>query len=123
MGCTLAFLSFGLQQRVQPYRDMEANVCKACVDAQIFLTFLLSFILRVLPRLDSVEVGDAALYGYVLLTSLVLVVMTAVGLLGRKLCRHRHFRKRLIATIDPQFGDAPTTDINPFYPMEGVPHV
>ena len=55
VGCTLAFASFGLQQRVQPYCEPEANTLKALVDAQIFVTFLISFILRVLPRVASFE--------------------------------------------------------------------
>jgi hypothetical protein len=48
-GSAIAFVSFGVQQWLRPYREPESNVLKALVDTQLFLTFLISFILKVLP--------------------------------------------------------------------------
>eukprot|EP01052_Picozoa_sp_SAG31_P021591 SAG31_NODE_1677_length_7533_cov_2.288054_4_plen_79_part_00 len=47
-GTALSFASFGLQVRVAPYAKPSANVLKTAVEAQIFLTFLVSFVLRAL---------------------------------------------------------------------------
>ena len=44
-GTTLAVGSLALQLRLAPYRAAEANLLKALVDGQIFLTFLISFVL------------------------------------------------------------------------------
>ena len=49
-GCVISFASFGMQLWLRPYREREANTLKILVDTQIFLTVLLSFILRVLPN-------------------------------------------------------------------------
>eukprot|EP01043_Picozoa_sp_COSAG02_P051791 COSAG02_NODE_5495_length_4282_cov_2.570165_6_plen_70_part_00 len=46
VGCALAFAFFGIQQRFQPYRDPEDNTLKSLAEAQTFLTFLVSLILR-----------------------------------------------------------------------------
>ena len=64
---------------------------KTLVDAQLFLTFLLSFLLRVLPRLESVayEPLTAEFYGWVLLLSVAALLATAVALIGRRLRRGR----------------------------------
>ena len=64
-GCALAFVSSGLQLRLLPYREPEANVLKTLVDGQLFLTFLMSFILRVLPHIDSSEPFGKELYGVI----------------------------------------------------------
>ena len=55
LGCALAFGWFGLQQRLQPYRETEANMIKTLVDIHIFLSFLFSLIIRVLPRVVHFE--------------------------------------------------------------------
>ena len=62
-GCIISFASFGMQLWLRPYREPEANTLKMLVDTQIFLTFLLSFILRVLPSDDvaSLRVSLAAI--------------------------------------------------------------
>ena len=90
-GCALAFVSSGLQLRLQPYRATEANVLKTLVDAQLFLTFLLSFLLRVLPRLQSeaYEPLGAEFYGWVLLLSVGALAVAAVVLTARKVRRVR----------------------------------
>jgi hypothetical protein len=88
-GCGLAFLSSGVQLRLQPYRETEANVLKTLVDAQLFLTFLLSFLLRVLPRLELQEYEPLSVgfYGWVLLLSVVGLLVAAVGLTARRIRR------------------------------------
>ena len=87
-----------------PYAEPEANVLKAMVEMQIFLTFLLSFILRVLPQLGSVEPYGAETYGWVLVISLCTLVAAALGLTARQI-RHRQLRK---AETDGESG----TDLN-----------
>lgn len=87
-GCAVAFLSFGLQQRLHPYRESESNALKSLVEMQLFLTFLISFILRVLPVIDSAEPVGAAVYGWVLVSSLALLLTTAVGLTTSQIRRH-----------------------------------
>ena len=86
-GCALAFVSSGLQLRLLPYREPEANVLKTLVDGQLFLTFLLSFLLRVLPRLQltTYEPLGAEFYGWTLLLSVggLLVAAVVLPLLGR----------------------------------------
>ena len=61
-GCVISFASFGMQLWLRPYREPQANTLKMLVDSQIFLTFLLSFILRVLPlRPNSTDIGTSML--------------------------------------------------------------
>ena len=81
-GCVVAFTSFGVQLYFRPFREPEANTLKACVDAQIFLTFLVSFILRVLhdETIRAAEPLKAAFYGWVLVGSMALLMVTAVAL-------------------------------------------
>ena len=52
VGCCISFASFGVHVRLLPYRESEANVLKVCAEGVLFLTFLISFILRVLPRVE-----------------------------------------------------------------------
>ena len=81
-GCVLAFCSFGMQLWLQPYREAEANRLKMLVDTQIFLTFLLSFILRVLPSdtENSLEPFGPSFYGWVLVVSLLALCGSALAL-------------------------------------------
>ena len=96
MGSLVAFASFGVQQYVLPYREPESNVLKALVDTQLFLTFLISFIVRVLPELRSEEPFDADVYGWLMVLSMGLLVCAAVVLTVRQARRRRSFRKRLL---------------------------
>ena len=79
----------GLQLHLQPYKEMEANILKTLVDAQLFLTFLLSFLLRVLPRLELQEYEplSAEFYGWVLLLSVIGLLAAAVALTVRRIRR------------------------------------
>ena len=80
----------GLQLRLQPYSEIEANILKTLVDAQLFLTFLLSFLLRVLPRLELQEYEplSAEFYGWVLLLSVIGLLAAAVVLTARRIRQH-----------------------------------
>jgi hypothetical protein len=99
-GCGIAFASFGLQQWLRPYRDFEGNVLKALVDTQLFLTFLISFILRVLPHIDSSEPFDKEVYGWVLLCSMGTLLCCAIGLTVMQIHRRRRFKARLLENED-----------------------
>jgi len=101
-GCALAFVMSGLQLRLQPYSEIEANILKTLVDAQLFLTFLLSFLLRVLPRLELQEYEplSAEFYGWVLLLSVIGLLAAAVVLTARRI-RHG----------DGRSTDAPLLDV------------
>ena len=81
-GCIISFASFGMQLWLRPYREPEANTLKMLVDTQIFLTFLLSFILRVLPSDDvaSLEPLQPVFYGWVLALSLLVLCVAALAL-------------------------------------------
>ena len=73
-----------------PYSEPTSNLLKALVEAQIFLTFLISFILRVLPKIASSEPVEAVTYGWVLVWTLSGLLVTAVGLTTRQIwLRHR----------------------------------
>jgi hypothetical protein len=81
----------------RPFREPEANTLKACVDAQIFLTFLLSFILRVLND-DSIRAAEplkAEFYGWVLLSSMALLLLAGVALTAAQVRRRQKFRQGL----------------------------
>ena len=76
-------------------RDPESNVLKALVDAVIFLTFLISFILRFLEtdsgQDEPFESKQAArtFYGWVLIASIFSVLASGVALTLRKIARHK----------------------------------
>ena len=73
---------------------------KALVDTQLFLTFLMSFILRVLPHIDSSEPFDKEVYGWVLLCSMVALLCCAVGLTVVQIHRRHRFKARLLENED-----------------------
>eukprot|EP01052_Picozoa_sp_SAG31_P020572 SAG31_NODE_1554_length_7897_cov_13.662221_2_plen_111_part_00 len=90
---------------------MEANILKAVVDLQIFLTFLISFVLRALEATSSTSSGlglasyepqfvqiphggPAVFYGWVLVGSLVAVLALAVILTSMQLFRRYQWLKR-----------------------------
>ena len=93
-GCVLAFGSCAAQIKVAPYTEPTSNLLKALVEAQIFVTFLISFILRVLPQIASSEPVDAHAYGWVLVGTLSSLLVMAVGLTARQVWwRHRKVRR------------------------------
>jgi hypothetical protein len=98
-GCSVAVASLAMQLTLLPYREPEANVLKAMVDAQIFVTFLISFILRVLNsddgEFDLYEPVGAPFYGWLLLGSMGLVVATGIGLTARQWYTKLRFRDRM----------------------------
>eukprot|EP01046_Picozoa_sp_COSAG06_P008706 COSAG06_NODE_442_length_15715_cov_16.651639_11_plen_1438_part_00 len=89
-GCVLAFCSCAAQIKVAPYAEPASNLLKALVEAQIFVTFLISFILRVLPTIRSSEPVSDAAYGWVLVVTLSGLLVTSVGLTAHQIwLRHR----------------------------------
>ena len=96
LGCLISFASFGVQQWLRPYREHESNVLKALVDTQLFLTFLISFILRVLPKINSGEPVGALFYGWLLLCSMIVLVACAIGLTLAQVWRRQRFKGRLL---------------------------
>ena len=95
LGCCLAFGSFGLQVRLLPYRERSANVLKTAAELVLFLTFLISFILRVLPRIEAYEPLTADTYGWVLVAAFGSFVALAVGLTAKQNWERRRFRSGL----------------------------
>ena len=68
---------------------MEANILKSLVDVQLFLTFLLSFLLRVLPWLELKEYEplSAEFYGWAELLSVIGLLAAAMALTVRRIRR------------------------------------
>lgn len=93
-GCCLAFTSFGMQLLLKPYREPEANVLKAIIDVQIFLVFLISFVLRVAP---DIRIEDQSRQNFAsLLVGSIVVMLISATILTIRLVRRRHnFRARL----------------------------
>ena len=94
-GCCLAIASLVLQLVLKPYKDPEANWLKAVVDIQLMITFLISFILRVLPLSDSnrevemyepfkTEAEATKVYGWLLIGSLIAVIFFAMAMMLRQ---------------------------------------
>jgi hypothetical protein len=98
-GCCVAVAALALQLTVKPYRDPEANLLKTLVDVQIFLTFLISFILRVLisdnGEFDLYEPVGVEFYGFFLVGTLAAVILAGIGVTGLQCRRRRHFRARM----------------------------
>jgi hypothetical protein len=97
VGCCISFTSFGVHVRLLPYRAAEANVLKVCAEAVLFLTFLISFILRVLPRVEMYEPVGAEAYGYLLVGAFGVFAALFLGLVARQTYRRRHFQQALLA--------------------------
>lgn len=97
-GCCLALVSLSLQLHVAPYAEAESNFLKASAEAVLFLTFLVSFILRVMPGIESYEPAwaHAEAYGWVLVGSIALFVATAIGLTVKQVLARRRFRGGLL---------------------------
>eukprot|EP01050_Picozoa_sp_SAG11_P006736 SAG11_NODE_536_length_8674_cov_6.314985_5_plen_465_part_00 len=109
-GTTLAVGSFGLQLSLTPYQRFESNLLKVAVDLEIFLTFLLSFVLRSLDATPtssgvlglaayepsftqdtSFEGGPSAFYGWILVSSLLFVLISAFLLIVIQLVNHHRW--------------------------------
>lgn len=110
VGCILSFIAFGVTMKLQPYREPEANVLKALVDFQIFISFLCAFILRVLAAVPTFESLGAHFYGDLLVVSFVLVLIAAVTLLAHQVRRNRrqlqHSLRSSLAGVDSPLGRA-----------------
>ena len=82
-----------MQLWLRPYREPESNQLKVLVETQIFLTFLLSFILRVLPSdgRSSLEPLGATFYGWVLVASLLALCTAALLLTAAQVSHVLHY--------------------------------
>ena len=103
VGCCISFASFGVHVRLLPYREAEANLLKVCAEAVLFLTFLISFILRVLPRVEMYEPVGAEAYGYLLLSAFGVFAALFVALIARQIYRRRRFQQGLAAFARSDF--------------------
>jgi hypothetical protein len=79
VGTCISFSFFGLHARAWPYRKTQTNWLKCCVELQVFLTLLISLVLRMAGKLDASNTLDAELvntadYGHVLAASFVILV-------------------------------------------------
>ena len=111
-GSAVAFASFGLQQSLRPYNEHESNVLKALVDTQPFLTFLISFILRVLHlEVDNGhgEPFSALFYGWLLVLSMVVLMVAAFVLTVAQMRR----RQRCNASLPNEAGELSTSPSQP----------
>ena len=110
-GCVLAFGSCAAQIKVAPYAEPASNVLKALVEAQIFVAFLISFILRVLPAIRSSEPVSAVAYGWVLVVTLSGLLVTSVGLTAHQILR-RHRGRRYDSTGGEEGGEVVALELS-----------
>lgn len=112
LGCCLAVTSFGFHIWLLPYQEPQANVLKVAAEAVLFLTFLISFVLRVLPRINSYEPLQSEHYGWVLVAVYVAFVALAVGVTFRQVQRRHAFRRQLSAFFTSTVEEEGNTDGN-----------
>ena len=105
-GCGIASCSFGVHVRLVPYRETDSNLLKLAAEALIFMTFLISFVLRVLPRIETFELLNAESYDYVLLGAFAAFAALFVGLVTRQVYRHRRFQQGFTAFVGSAFSSA-----------------
>jgi hypothetical protein len=98
LGCSISCVFAIMQQRVLPYARAEANALKTLVEGEIFLTFLITFILR--TESINTEYFGPSFYGSLLIVSLLLVVLGSVGIVAKQACRKRQFGTRLLEGIE-----------------------
>ena len=110
-GCVVASAAIGVQLYLKPYREPEANMLKTVVDAHILLTFLVSFMLRVLndDTIRSFEPLHAEFYGWIIVLSMFLLGLAGVGLTGLQVYKHIRFRSQLVRTGSAESGFGMTT--------------
>jgi heme/copper-type cytochrome/quinol oxidase subunit 2 len=65
-GTFIAFVFFGLQVWVCPYRESSDNLLKACAEGQLFVTLLISIVLRTQLEREPVSSDD---YGIILVVA------------------------------------------------------
>jgi hypothetical protein len=134
-GCCLAAGSLVLQVQLAPYHSWRSNLLKALVDGQIFLTFLVSFILRLLSEGAEADIrqnfymyepfsGPTAAvqaYGWLLIGSMVAVAAVGIGLIAHQVLdqnREQANMDYILAAI-PEFADpsSPARDQLELVPM------
>jgi hypothetical protein len=111
LGCCLAFFSFGLQIRLLPYRQLEANILKTTADLVLFLTFLISFILRVIPRVGAYEPVTDIQFGWFLVACYVCFVVVGIGLTMKQTLARRRFGFNLSQFVSTTFESGIGTEL------------
>ena len=111
-GCLVSSMAIGVQLYLKPYRDPEANMLKTVVDAHILLTFLTSFMLRVLndDTIQSFEPLQAEFYGWILVLSMFILCLAGVALTGLQVFKHIRFRSQLVRTASDESGFGMATE-------------
>ena len=106
---------------LQPYRNMESNLLKAAVDAQLFLAFLLSFILRVLltGQSNNYEPLNREQFGRIFIGSMCCLLLAFVGLTGAQVFRQKSFRSGLVEAASVGFSQG-ELDAAESAPAEGT---
>ena len=106
---------------LQPYRNMESNLLKAAVDAQLFLAFLLSFILRVLltGQSNNYEPLNREQFGRIFIGSICCLLLAFVGLTGAQVFRQKSFRSGLVEAASVGFSQG-ELDAAESAPAEGT---
>ena len=82
-GTCIAFFFCCLQCRVCPYRERSDNLLKACAEAQLFFTLLISIILRTQLEREPVSSDD---YGTILVVAFFSTPAVEVLLVMLKTC-------------------------------------
>lgn len=82
-GTCIAFVFFGLQCRVCPYRENSDNLLKACAEGQLFLTLFISVILRTQLDREHLTPDD---YGTILVAVFFSTPAMEVLLVFVKMC-------------------------------------
>ena len=86
-GCTLSVTALCYQMYLCPYVNSEANLLKTLAEIVIFFTFLIAFILRVLPHVQDYEPLAATFYGNLLLAIVGAFMVIAISLTTRQIMR------------------------------------
>ena len=86
-GCTLSVTALCYQMHLAPYVNSEANLLKTLAEIVIFFTFLIAFILRVLPHVQEYEPLTATFYGDLLLAIVGAFMVIAFSLTTRQIMR------------------------------------
>jgi hypothetical protein len=85
LGCCVAVGSLVMQLHFRPYAHGSINHLKMLVDLQIFLTFLISLVLRTSD--PGADAADTEGYAWALLASIVAVACVGVAMLVRQTVR------------------------------------
>ena len=96
VGTVTSFSFFGLHLGLRPYRKSASNWLKSCVEAQIFLTMLLTLVVRFVDKLQLTgEIIAVAGYEWALVSTFVVLVPGAFIVCTASTVRQRSRGKSL----------------------------